>query len=172
MVSGLRLYRDLEFVYGPLLVYPGYWLRAGLRWFPVTSYMTAWVIEWIAGTAMLWCMIAWTNLPTRYRAVLFVFLDLFTMFLLLPSEGTQYTQMRVFCASFLCLAVATYWRRTHAPYQTATLMLAAIAGGFAVLPEQGTGLGIGLSAYALLLGRKNRARFPWTAASLVFAGTS
>ncbi len=172
MVGGMRLYRDLEFIYGPLLEYPGYWLQAGLHWSPLRAYMTSWVVDWLLGTAMLWCMVAWTNLPTRYRWVLFVFLDAFTLLMLLPSEGTHYTPLRVLCAGFLSVAVATYWRRTHAPYRTAAVMVGAIACGFAVSPEQGTALALGLSAYALLLGWKNRAQFPVAAAAIVPIGAA
>ena len=170
MVGGLHLYRDLEFIYGPLLIYPGYWLQAGLKWSPVQSYMTQWVLEWLAGTAMLWCIVAWIDLPTRFRLPIFWFLDAFTLWLMLPSDATHYTQMRLFCAAFLSVAVATYWRRTHRAYPTSALMVAAVAGGFAVSPEQGTALALGMSTYALLLAWKERERFHPGAAGLALLG--
>ncbi len=169
MVEGLRLYRDLEFVYGPLLIYPGYWLQTGLHWSPLRAYMTELTVEWMTGTAMLWCLLGWVHVSTRMRLTLFA---VFCFYLLRPegSEGVQYTGMRLLCASFLSVAVATYWRRTHAPYRCALLMVGAIAVGFAVSPEQGIGLGVGLSLYALLMAWRNREHFPLGAGLLVPLG--
>ncbi len=166
MAAGLHLYRDLEFIYGPLLAYPGYWLRVGLHLSPLHAYMTAWVVFWIVGVAMLWFMVAAVDLPARHRWVVFTLLFLVTLSGF-RSEGAHYTPLRIFCAGFCSVAVSWVWRRTQNAPRTVLAMVLAIAFGFLVSPEQGTALALGLSAYALLLGWKSRERFPLPWAGVV-----
>lgn len=166
MAAGLHVYKDLEFIYGPLLIYPGYWLLAGTKLSPLLAYMTTWTVFWVVGTGMLWFMLARLALPCRHRVLLFVFLFYFTLGNV-RSEGAHYTPLRMFCAGFFSVAVAFVWQRTGDARRTAATMMAAIAVGFAVSPEQGTALALGLSAYALLLGWKARARFPLLLAGAV-----
>lgn len=166
MAAGLRPYRDLEFIYGPLLLYPGYWLLTGLHLSPLHAYMSSWVAFWTLGTAMLWVMVAGVALPTRHRWAVFALLFLVSLEGF-RSEGAHYTPLRTFCAGFCSVVVAAVWRKTRDPRLTAGAMVSAVLFGFLVSPEQGTALALGLSAYALLLGWAERERFPWRCALLV-----
>lgn len=166
MVAGAHLYRDLEFIYGPLLVYPGYWLQRLTSLSPLQAYMTQWTLEWVVGTAMLWYMVARVRLLTRHRMAVFLFLYACAL-TMLPTEGTHYTPMRVYCAGFLAVAAGEVVRHPMRASLRAAAFSVAIALGFAVSPEQGVALGLGLSAYSLLLAWKAPSRLTWRAAACV-----
>lgn len=167
---GQRLYRDFEYIYGPLLLYPGHWIKSAFHVSTLAGYLVSLGLQWVVGMGMLWFVLAKTDLPTRYRylvLVFFYFLSLQTMF----SDGVNYTPMRSFCAASLALAVFLVWRSRRNAWLTALCMALSMSIGVALSPEQGVSLIFGLSAYAVLLARYERAAFaPVVAGSILVWG--
>src|SRR5579875_2006385 len=166
LLHGARLYRDIEFIYGPLLLYPGVLLQKLTHVSALHAYMAVWVLYWALGTGMFWYLIAALEIPNARRWLLFLFLYLMAL-VPLRSEGVQYTPLRSYFAAFFAVLVAQYWLRTGSGRRTAVLMAVAIVLGFGISPEQGFGLGIGLSAYAVLLAFTSAKRFPALGAAAV-----
>lgn len=161
-----RVYRDFEFIYGPLLLYPGYWFHKLFHLSPLSGYMLSWVVDCLAGVAMIWFVMANIELPTRFRWLIF------TIFYLIAlngitGEGVNYSPLRAYCSAFLCVAVFVFWKRHHKPYATAAWMIACIAFALAISPEQGVALMFGLSLFVLLLVWRNKDIFPVKAAAAV-----
>ena len=167
---GERMYRDFEFIYGPMLLYPGYWFQNLLHLSASHAYYLNWKMQFVLGTAVFWYAIAHIDLPVRYRPLLFLILFLFQVSAI-QNGGLNYTPLRS-CAA-LGLAVATHqvWCRYRNALYTAASMVFSIAIGFAVSAEQGIGLTFGMCAYALLLTWRHRGAFPiWVAGIVVCLG--
>ena len=100
----MRMYRDFEFAYGPLLLYVPYWLDllfGKLDGGRDLGYYVAFLAMHVAGLWLVFYILNQINIPGRCRH--FVFLVL-TLVVLLPSNlGVNYTYLR-FCL-FIALLI-------------------------------------------------------------------
>ncbi len=168
---GEHLYRDFEYIYGPLLIYPGHLVTSLLKVRSLTGYLVSWMAQWLAGMTLIWFVVANTDLRTSRRWAVLLFLLAFAL-TAIASDGTNYAPLRAYTAAALSLGVFLFWRRHQRPYATAAMAVLAIGVGLLVSPEQGVGLGFGLSAYGVLLSWSNRQRFPVAAAVLIVLGAA
>ncbi len=167
---GEKMYRDFEFIYGPLLLYPGLWLQKLLHLQTPHAYVLNWRFQFVLGTALFWYAIARIDLPVRFRWLVFALLFLFQVSAIV-NGGVNYTPLRNCLALTLAVATERVWSKHRNAAYTAASMIVSMAIGFAVSAEQGIGLTLGLCAYALLLSWRVRHAFPrWIAGLVVCAG--
>ena len=107
MASGAVLYRDVNFLYGPIMVYPAYWLSRAIG--VTTAYGVYYVAVYLAGIYLLWlCLQAVQGCrPDTDRAFVLLSVGLFNLLL-----GMNY----VFPRHLLPLAaVLLAWRCVEQP---------------------------------------------------------
>lgn len=171
LIAGQSMYRQFEYIYGPLLLYPAYWVHIVTGWAAQPSCRLAWALEWFAGTVMLWFAVGKNAIPVRQRTLLF-----FLYFLLalggVFSEGLNETPFRSLSSASLCVGVFVLWQRTHSSYFKTAIALIAVALGYAISPEHGIALAFGLCTYALWLSIVNRSLFHLPAVLLLWAGSA
>ncbi len=131
---GYRLFRDISFDYGPLMFFPAVWLSTLLRLTAGDGAYLWWVLNWVAGTALLWWTVQQLPAPPRHRTGLFVF----AMAMLLPllaQSAVNYTPLRYILGSACAMSVYRLSRRSPG----AALALAALCQAvvLAYSPEQG-----------------------------------
>ena len=157
----LRLYRDVEFTYGPLLLLPIAWVHGALAALHV-SVGAAYFLTLAAMNAIGLAMVAWVldrlPLTQRWRILLFC-LCVFAQ--LHPLAGANYSLYKFAAPPFLFLWAA---RRSGALAGT----MAFVSANLLVLlisPELEVGTAAGTIIYALL---RLRQRY-WPAVLLLFA---
>jgi hypothetical protein len=143
-------YRDFEFTYGPLLLYPTQLVHQALGISLISAYYVVWTLFWAAGIGMLYFVVNNIDIATEHRLGVYMLMAV-TIPPALIDEGMNYAPLRPFTVPFLALCTYIFWQRTKAPYRTACLAGFCIAAGFAVSAEQGIGLLVGTSAYFFLL---------------------
>jgi len=110
---GLIPYRQFEFAYGPLLLYPEVWVARLLHVGYATGYSIVWVASWLIGIWMVWELVRSVDIASRRRTHIFTLICV----LIAPaiaSRGLNYTALRIFCAAFVVLMVHRVcwrWRR-------------------------------------------------------------
>jgi hypothetical protein len=150
LAAGLAPYRQFEYAYGLLLLYPGLWIARLLHVSAQAGYYAAWGLQWAAGTVLLWWLVRRIDLPLRYRV--FGFSALMAIQLdSIPDEGPNYTPLRSYAAAVLVFAVYRVARGQSRVWVTAAAGVAAVALGMACSPEQGFGVAAGVGAYLLLM---------------------
>ncbi|GAA3751862.1 hypothetical protein [Terriglobus aquaticus] len=170
LIGGLRPYRDFEYAYGPLHLYVP-WLAWRITHWPILSYYAWWSFEWIAGTAMIWCIVRWMPFQQRWREFIF------WGFLLLRSldlwnEGLAYTPFRTMGAAFWILAVHTVWKRNQSSWRTALTGIVAVAFSMGIAPEQAVGVAAGLLVWFAILLWKVPGQFQRTPAVVFLVATA
>src|SRR6187402_690957 len=150
LASGEKLYRQIDFMYGPLLLYPGYLLAKWMGISQVSGYYLWWMAQWMAGVTMTWLFCRFVDIGKSRRLTLYLFL-LIPQISSLKDEGSNYTPVRLFCAATLIIAVMYVWKRTGDPIRLALAAVAASALGLAVSPEQGLAVLLSMGAYLALL---------------------
>ncbi|MGI8772856.1 MAG: hypothetical protein ACR2JE_15650 [Acidobacteriaceae bacterium] len=140
-----KLYTEVEFPYGPLLLYIPIWLRAILSPLHVTlagAYFSVLVMEQMAGVWLL----AYTlgNLPIARKLKLVIFL-VCTLQMVQLALGLNYTLFR-FVMPFATFLFAVKRRR---PGTVAALLAAGEALNLAISPEMGFAFGAGAVAYGV-----------------------
>lgn len=111
MTQGDIPYVDFSFYYGPLMLYPGYWLS---RWLGLDAGYGVWfVTTYIVGLLFLYTLLCFCAANARAAALWFVFLA-FGLFN--PLTGLNITFTRYLFPSIVFLTVATFlqrggWRR-------------------------------------------------------------
>jgi hypothetical protein len=155
-----RLYRDLEFTYGPLLLLPAAWLHHALAALHI-SVGACYFLSLATMNAVGLAMVAWllNRLPLtcRWRILLFCVCLLVQLH---PLAGANYSLFKFAAPPFLFL-----WSARRRGVLASTL--AFIGTNLLVLlisPELGVGTAAGTIAYALLL----LLRRQWSAVTLLF----
>jgi hypothetical protein len=169
LASNLRPYIDFEYAYGPSHLYLPVLFAHMARCSVVRGYYLWWILQWLLGTVMLWAAIRLFDLPVPRRRILFWLLFI----LQLPAvrdEGAAYTPTRGFGAAFFVVAVAYFWNRAQRPIATALTALVCVSLAFAISPEQGIAVFIGLLGWFLLLAFQKSCCFSAHAAILYASG--
>ena len=123
--SGAKVYRDFEFAYGPLMFYLPAAVRAvtGLSW--GNSYLAGWILQWLAGVAVLWKTVQLATEGTRAGRT--VYLLLWGFFLtFVPDGATNFTPLRFASGLLLGLLV----QRLLVSCRSALPAFALAAAGF------------------------------------------
>jgi hypothetical protein len=163
LASGHRPYLDFEFAYGPANLYIPVLLARLPRSSVIGAYYLWWIIQWMAGTAMLWVTIRLIALPLPRRRLLFWLI----FAIQLPGilyEGTAYTPTRTIGSAFFVVLVTSIWEKTRWPLTTAASAILCVALAFAISPDQGIAVCAGLLIWFVLLGTQRPSPFPLRAA--------
>lgn len=139
--TGRTLYTQLEFAYGPLLLYPEVWLSRALGLSMTASYYTTFVVEACAGLLLLAYVL--NRLPVRgsLRRPVYVLLALGSI---TPHLGLNYTFLR-FASPYAIFLFAT---RRLTVWRCALMLCLAELVEVCISPE----LGLALAAAALVFG--------------------
>jgi hypothetical protein len=139
---GARLYRDLEFYYGPLMFYPTVWIARICHIALGNGYYFAWTLQWALGTWLLWKVVEVAARGTRHGRAIFLLLWFFFL-TALPDSGSNYTPLR-FCAT-LAFALGVHRLFARGASNFAIFGLASIGAAALLLfsPEQGIAFTLG-----------------------------
>jgi hypothetical protein len=156
----LRLYREVEFTYGPLLLWPAAWLHRALAALHVSvgaSYFISLATMNAVGVAMVAWLLNRLPLTRRWRILLFAVCLLVQLH---PLAGANYSLLKFAAPPFLFMWSAR--RRgvlaTTLAFVSANLLILLIS------PELGVGMAGGTIVYAALLLMRRQ----WSAVTLLF----
>ena len=142
LALGLRLYRDLEFPYGPLMLYPQLGLARVLHVAVGDAHFAVLMVHWVLGLAALWFVCG--RLAGSRRAMLALFVLLAGFWLTATVDGAMnYTPLRFLLGPAIALQTFALWQRGTAAWRVFGFAL----GGFFLLlffsPEQGIAFALG-----------------------------
>ena len=144
MVFHARLYRDVEFAYGPLLyLWPALFVR-GLGLLHVSAgaaYVVSLCAMEAVGTAMLFYTVNAMPMRRAVKAAAFLTLSVVTLD---PQEGLNYTAFRFVCS----LAALVLLSRQRTPWRAAAVAALAAFLTFAISPEMGVAFLAGAVVYS------------------------
>ena len=155
LAAGERMYRDFEFIYGPLLLETPLLLHRLLRIPLLDAYYVSWIVDWVTGTYLLWLTVRWccASSPRKNGIYLLAFLGFIFSTV---SLGLNYTPLRFVTAPFFAAAV---WRLLSARRSALPGALLSLAGAAWILffsPEQGIAFCAGtLLFFALFVARSH-----------------
>ena len=153
----LAIYRDLEFPYGPLLVYPGVWLARLLAPFHLSvdaAYFLSLTAMNVIGVLFTAYLLNQLPLRHRWRNLLFA---LSVTEQLHPLAGPNYTLFK-FAAPFALFLWAVRRRSLTAQLFAATLAHLTV---LLISPELGVGMAAAFAAYAAISLLHGQARPLW-----------
>jgi len=150
LAAGRAPFQQFEFVYGPLLLYPSYWIMRLLHTSAKSGYYAWWTIQWLIGTFMIWALVRAMDFPIRRRNVLFGFLFLAQINAIM-MEGMNSGPFRSYCAAFVVYAAHWAWKRFGGAWALPIAGLMALCVAIACSVDQAIGVAAGLAAYLLLL---------------------
>jgi hypothetical protein len=165
---GLLPYRQFEFAYGPLMLYPEAWTARLLHLSNTTGYSIVWFASWLIGVCMLWDLVRSIDIPTRRRAHIFALICMLT----LPSFvscGLNYTLLRTLCAAYVVLIVHRVCWKWQRPLWTGAAAILGVLFALGYSPEQGVGVALGLAVYLTWLALRVCRVFSWSALALTLA---
>ncbi len=169
LARGQTLYRDFEFAYGPLLLYPPLLLSRLLHLSPADGYYAAWLLEFLLGVLLLWHIVARLPLPPPLRTPIFAITAL-TWWAGILNFGLNSTPARFALAPFLCLLVLPHLSAPTSALRRALYALASELLLLLVSPEQAVAFAAATILYLLLFLTPGRRRSP--ALLLVFVAGS
>jgi hypothetical protein len=163
----LRLYTQVDFPYGPLLIYPVVWARGLFAWCdqPIAAaYSVLYVLEQVSGLLLVAYVLQAMPIRTSLRRFMFLAVWLCS---LIPSLGMNGT----FCRYAGPLALFIFAVRSRRPIVAAVLLAGGGMVCFGISPEMGFSFTCGSVAYALFRGlRESPAWFGVLFAQLGAAG--
>ncbi len=169
LAAGQSMYRDFEFIYGPLLLEIPLQLHGWLHLSLLDAYYLSWILDWIAGVWLLWITVAWCceTSPRKNGIYLLAFLGFIFSTV---SLGLNYTPLRFVAAPFFAAAIGRVLatRRSALPAAVLSLFCAAFILFFS--PEQGIAFCAGtLLFFLLFVSRSHQQSVPAIAVLLVGA---
>jgi hypothetical protein len=169
LAAGLAPYRQFEFVYGPLLLYPSFWFTKIFHLTALHGYIAVWCLGWLIGVAMIWMVVRAIDIPIPPRSLLFGFLVL-AQLVWTNYGGLNYTPLRAYAAAFCIVVIHTLWTRSKSPWLMSLSSVAAVALTIMCSTEQAVGVTVGLLAYMFLLALSRDLKFPWPALAVSICG--
>jgi hypothetical protein len=169
LAAGLTPYRQFEFMYGPLLLYPNLWVVRVLHISALHAYNAVWMAHWVLGTGMIWFVVRSLDLPIPSRNLFFGLLVLVQL-VWTDYGGLNYTPLRAYNAAFWIAVFHRIWKRSGDGWLSAVTAIAAVAFAIACSVEQGVGVAFGVMAYVLILAGARK--FSWPAAGVALLGTA
>lgn len=156
LIQGLRPYRDFEFAYGPAHLYVPVLLMRLTHGSVLHGYYAWWLMQWLAGTAMLWAAVRLLHLPLPHRRAVFWIIFVIQLPAIL-AEGTAYTPTRNIGSAFFVVIVASLVRRRRRPLLVIATAVLSVAAALSISPEQGLAVFAGLLIWFLLLAGTHQA---------------
>ena len=150
LLQGLRPYRDFEFAYGPAHLYIPVLSMRLAHGSVIYGYYAWWILQWLAGTAMLWIAMRLLQLPLPHRRVVF-WIVFATQLPSMIAEGTAYTPTRTIGSAFFVVLVASLVNRGKRSLIIAITAILCVAAALSISPEQGITVFAGLLVWFLLL---------------------
>jgi len=147
LVNGSRPYIDFEFSYGPLLLYPQYWVWLALRPLGVSIFSVYYLIyaaETVLGLRLLVFVVDRLNMLRGLKNAMFAMLAVIAVTQV--AMGLQYTLVRFTAPLALLLGVLELRSRTTNRFTVAAMAVGALVLAAAISPEIGIALLIGLLA--------------------------
>lgn len=141
----LRLYKDFNFLYGPVMIYFPVAIEHLLQPFHAglqTSYYIALTLMQLLGLVLLWAILEALPLPGKAKTLT---LYLFTLAVLCPLLGINYTLVR----SLLPFGVLLLATRIEKPLQVAAIFFCGEILQLSISPEMGVSFAAGACFYAL-----------------------
>jgi hypothetical protein len=144
-VAHQQIYSQVEFVYGPLLLYPTLWIAKISHVTPSSvrvAYYVTLALSHVLGLAMLYLVVNSLNLSSTMRKVLFFSVGLFC---LNPWMGLSYTLVRFLSPVFFLILL----NRLAKPWPGAAFTF--VTGGVAayISPEIGIAYTLGVLAFSV-----------------------
>jgi hypothetical protein len=171
LVAGRHLYTQMDYLYGPLLIMPGFWIKRLFHMAATTGYLISLMSLWIIGTWMLWFAVRSITLSFRNRSLLFAAV-LAIEAVYTSVEGTHYTPVRRFVSAASACVIYQVFRRTQNAWKTAAVAVAAVAVCLCVSPEQAIGVAAGTFSWMGLCRLRRRAGFSWGAIAFFGVGVA
>jgi hypothetical protein len=169
LAYGHTPYTQFEYLYGPLLLYPGFLLARLFHVAQSTGFFISWTLQWLLGTALLWAVIRGFDFPIRFRPFLYVwFLGSQCAAILLL--GVNYTPFRMDSAAFLVFFTYRTWKKTTSPWKMAAFGIFAFVIALGTSMDQALGVGAGIAGFLFLLALTTRRKSLWPAFLLFLAG--
>lgn len=153
LASGKLPYRDFEFAYGPLLLYPPLWISKLFHVSLISGYFTWWMFNWALGICILRWIINAIEMPSPYRRAIFLIFS-FGFAVPLWAFGLNYAPMRAMVSGGLAVFVFRTFQRGFRSHVAAAIVVLCAAVDTAVSPEHGlafmagTGLYVCISAWS------------------------
>ncbi len=166
--SGEVLYRDFEFIYGPLMLFIPLWLHRSLRLSLLDAYYCFWMLSWVLGIYALWLTVKWSCSSTRLKNGIYILAFLGFIFSTI-SLGLNYTPLRFVSSPFFA---ALCWRmlaNSRFAWSAALVSLVGSAWTLFLSPEQGIAFSIGTLLFFLLFVPRSH-RFAGAAIGILVVG--
>jgi len=154
------LYRQFEFVYGPLLLYPLLWTQHLLHDSALQAYVITWLIEWSIGVFMIWTVVRYLDIPVPSRVTLFAFF-LLTQLVNARTGGLNYAPTRSYLAAFCIVVSYTVWKRFKNAWLIATCSILSVAIGLCVSADEAVAIALGFLTALALLALTSPKDLPW-----------
>ena len=110
LAAGKTIYRDFEFVYGPLLLYLPLWTGKLFHLNLIHGYFLFWLVDWAAGIWILYRLVNAIEIPSPYRTAVF-FLLVADFVPALWREGINYAPVRGLLTAGLAMLVYAAHKR-------------------------------------------------------------
>jgi hypothetical protein len=169
LAAGLTPYKQFEFVYGPLLLYPIYWTQKFFHLTPATAFNVVWIAFWELGVLAIWVTVREVDLPIPSRRLVFGFLVLL-QFVFLPYGSLSYSPFRAYLSTFCIVINCTLWKRWRKPWLLVLSTLLSLMLAICCSMDQAVGVTCGLLAFLFFQAYTNRKDLPWSAAISALAG--
>lgn len=153
--AGKMPYRDFEFAYGPLLLYPPLWISRLFHRSLVAGYFAWWMFNWALGICILRWIINAIELPSPYRRSIFLIAS-FAFAVPLWALGVNYAPLRSLVSGGLAVLVFKACQRDVRPFTLAALALFSAALDSAISPEHGLAFMAGTALYFAIVGWNRR----------------
>lgn len=169
LASGSVPYRQFEFVYGPLLLYPILWVQKLLHLSTVQAYVVTWLVFWQVGVIMVWVVIRGLDFPIPFRKVVFGFLVL-AQLAWVGYGGLSYTPLRAYFSAFCIVVTYQVWKHSKNVWLTASCSIVSIALTICCSMDQAVAVIVGLFAFMFLLVLSSNREFSRTAFAVSIFG--
>ena len=170
LASGLIPYRQFEFVYGPLLLYPVLWAQRLLHLSSSQAYVVTWLVFWQIGVVMVWVVVRGIDIPIPSRRIVFGFLVL-AQLAQAGYGGLSYTPFRAYFAAFCIIITCRMWTRFRQPWILAFCSIASVGLAICCSMDQAVAVVVGLFAWMLLLTLSQEKQLPRTTFILIGLAT-
>ena len=169
LAAGKTIYRQFEFAYGPLLLYPELWISRLFHLSLINGYIVFLLFCWAVGIWILYRLINAIDIPSPYRTAVFFLLVLeFAVGAIWPL-GVNYAPLRGLLTAGLALVVLTVYKRTRSPIVAAAVSVSCAALATAVSPEHGIAFMLGSGLFFVFCVR-SRPRGYWPALAAMGIG--
>ena len=150
LAAGLVPYRQFEFVYGPLLLYPILGLERLLHLSSVQAYVLTWLVFWQIGVIMIWIVVRGIDFPIPSRRTVFGFL-IIAQLATSGYGGLSYTPFRAYFSTFCIIAIYQIWLRSKSAWFVAFSSIIATGLTICCSMDQAVAVVVGLTTLMVLL---------------------